>query len=96
MDYKTQDAILREAEKQTNEFIQIVWKADNNGNCTLCAVAFMDGCGRVIDYLTDFATPAGVMAALKERNEENEKRVRMFADIPQNEGECKFIAANID
>lgn len=96
MDYKTQDAILHEAEKQTNEFIQIVWRADDNGEYTLCAVAFKDGSGRVIDHLTDFAAPAEVLATLKEQNAENEKSERMFANIPQNNGECKFVAANMD
>ncbi len=95
MDYKTKDAILREAEKLTDEFINIVWKQDEAGEYTLCAVAFMDGCGRIEDYMTDFYTPSGLLAHLKEQNAENEKAAAMFPD-KGTEYQAELIAANID
>lgn len=96
MDFITQNAILCEAEKLTNEFIQIVWRKDNAGEYTLCAVAFMDGRGNPVDYLTDFAKPSEVLANLKRTNTEKAMAAQMFAGIPENPGEADLIAANMD
>ena len=55
----------------------------------------MDGCGRIEDYMTDFYTPSGLLAHLKEQNTENEKAAAMFPD-KGTEYQAELIAANID
>lgn len=95
MNYKTKDAILREAEKLTDEFIQITWRKDDAGEYALCAVAFMDGYGMPIDYLTEFAPPAEVLAGLQERNADNGRAAAMFPD-KATATSYELAAANMD
>lgn len=95
MDYKTQDAILREAEKLTDEFIKIVWRTDESGNYTLCAVVMVDLPTGEKDYLTNFGTPWEVWEYLHTLNEENAKAAAMFPD-KSTEYQAELIAANID
>lgn len=78
MDYKTQDAILREAEKLTDDFIQIVCKESEPD---LYAVAYKDGRGQVIDYMTEFLTPSKLLADLRDAVEYQEEINRMFKDF---------------
>ena len=95
MNYKTQDAILREAEKLTDEFIKIVWRADESGDYTLCAVAMVDLPTGEKDYLTDFGAPCEVWEYLHTLNEERAKAAAMFPD-KGTEYQAELIAANID